>query len=140
MADGVIIDTSQLKKFADDLGVSAPLLKKELQARLKLAGGVVATEAALISGWWSSRIPGSIRVISVGLNTVVRAGGARAPHAKYYEGPKAFRHPVFGRKDQPWVPQEARPFLMPALEREGPAVEAAAKAALDAMLLNAGFR
>lgn len=137
MAGAISVDTSQLKKLAAELRANSPSMLKELQVGLRGAGTQVAVEARLISGFWSSRIPGSIRLISVGLNTVVRAGGASAPHAKYYEGPAPFRHPVFGH--DVWVSQQARPFLMPAVTREGPTFERAALAAVDAVLLKAGF-
>ncbi len=130
--------TGTLADVGRDLRRAAPELHKELQVGLKAAAATVVTEARLISGFYSSRIPDSIRAGSRGLDTLVVAGGARAPHAVYYEGPKPFRHPVFGNRNV-WVKQTARPFLLPAVVKEAPAFDRAAVAAIDATFLKAGF-
>lgn len=142
MAGGYSIDTFELKKLAADLRKSNPELLKQLSKAIRGAAVTVAVEARLLSGYYSARIPTTVRTFATGLNAGVRAGGARAPHAAPFEHfglPGTFRHPVFGNRDN-WVEQEAHPFLAPALEVEGPKVELAALAAVEATLLAAGFR
>ncbi len=138
----VSVDTSDLKKLAADLRKAEPELLKELQTALKGAAVTVAVEARLIAGFYSSRIPKTIRPFARGLTVGVRAGGASAPHAVPFEHegvPGTFRHPVFGNRDV-WVSQAAHPYLLPALVKETDNVERAVEAAIDGVLLKAGFR
>lgn len=94
---------------------------------LSEAAGLIAAEARRISGKWSTRIPGSIKV-SVspdGRSATITAGGPEAPAAYPAEGRSNGRpvnHPVYGRADRSrrewtwraWSPP--RPFMVQALD------------------------
>jgi hypothetical protein len=94
---------------------------------LKEAAELIAGEARRISGKWSTRIPGSIKVsvASDGSSATITAGGPSAPAAYPAEGRSNGRpvnHPVYGRADRsrrqwgwaPWSPP--RPFMVQALD------------------------
>lgn len=138
----ITIDTSNMKKLGAELRATKPKTYKQLQKALKGAAVMVAVEARLLIGFYSSRIPKTVTPFARGLTVGVRAGGASAPHAVPFEHdgvPGTFRHPVFGNRDV-WVSQDAHPFLMPALVKEADNVERACAAAIDGVLLEAGFR
>ncbi len=108
------IDTSDMQKAAKDIGEAGVGLHEVSPVALK-AGARVAETAAKGFSSWSSRIPGSIHIDSAGNTVIVRAGGSKAPHAAVFEHggePGVFHHPTYGH--QPYVPQQARPFLAPA--------------------------
>lgn len=140
MADfgpSVGVQMTGLKAFTRDLRKANKALPKKLQAQMKQAGDVVADDARSRASW-SSRIPGSIRTGASAKGAYIKAGGAAAPHAAAYETAGQFRHPVFGRDT--WVEEQGRPFMVPALEARESDIEAAAVAALDAFIADAGFR
>lgn len=134
MTDNVSIDMSSFRKFASDLRKAEPLLLKELNTRMKLAGEIVASDARSRAGF-STRIPGSIKVgVSAARGVRVYARQAQAPDARPLEHggiPGVFRHPVFGNR-QNWVDQPAHPFLHPALEAGKPAALLEADKAVQA--------
>lgn len=138
----VTADTRQMQQLSRDLRKTDPDLQKEIQKGLKGAATTVAVEARLIAGFWSSRIPASIRTSARGFTVGVRAGGASAPHAKPYEGPKPFRHPVFSSDRSRWAkkPTPARPYLMPAAGQKSAEVGRAMQAAVDSAFQRNGFR
>lgn len=79
---------------------------------------------------FSQRRPGVFITVSEG----------NAPHARPYEGitgGRVFRHPTFG--GDPWVPQEARPYLVPALEANEGRAFSAIQHAVDRTLARAGL-
>lgn len=97
----------------------------------------VAKARSQANSSWSSRIPGA-HYVKVGLSST---GGATigvdqeaAPHARPYEGLSSggsrgfFRHPVYGDPDIPWVQQDTRPFLAPAVEETRPEMTEAVEA------------
>ncbi len=111
-----------------------------LADRLRQAARPIAEDAKHRSSW-SSRIPGSVRLLGGASRVTIAAGGAGAPHAPTFE--LGLRHPVFAhgprrrgplvsghpygplrqgekrRYDPPgwtWVPQSPRPFLRPAAD------------------------
>jgi len=134
------INTNSLKELARDLEETVPGTKRALTVSIKESAEIVATEARGLSSW-SSRIPGSIRVLGSNQKVVVRAGGAKAPHAAPYENhgfPGTFRHPLFGDRDH-WYPQAARPFLTPALANKSDELNRTVLANLDAAFHAAGF-
>lgn len=113
--DNFSIDTSDMQKCARDLAEAGAMLDEVVPVAVRAGGRVVEISARSLSSW-SSRIPASIQVNSMGDTVLIRAGGATAPHAAVYEHggrPGAFVHPTFGH--QPWVPQQARPFLSPSM-------------------------
>lgn len=112
--DSFSIDTSEMQKCARDLAEAGAMLHEVVPVAVKAGAETTAMSARALSSW-SSRIPGSIRVAAAGDTAVVKAGGASAPHASVFEhhgAPGTFQHPVYGH--QPWVPQQARPFLAPS--------------------------
>ncbi len=134
------IDTRQLKKLARDLEETTPGISKELTTSIREGAAVTAVAAKALSSW-SSRIPGSIRVLGSNQRVVVRAGGKNAPHAGPYENhgtPGDFRHPVFGNRDV-WVSQRARPFLTPALQVTAPILEKRVEIGVAKVFAEHGF-
>lgn len=116
-------DASQLRKLGATLRKQQPDVHRAVRRAVLDAAKLIAEDAKGKADW-STRIPGTIRASSSGVNTaVVRAGGAAAPHAAAYEhagASGAFRHPVYPRGDETrdqwtWVSEDARPFLHPAL-------------------------
>lgn len=116
-------DASQLRRLGAELRKTRPEVHRAVR-RSVLEQAKKIAEDAKTKADWSTRIPGTIRASSSGVNTaVVRAGGPSAPHAAAYEHAGAegtFRHPVYGRGDETrdqwtWVSEQARPFLHPAL-------------------------
>src|SRR5690242_13932996 len=105
MADGIRIDTSQLRAMAAELRKTKPKTYKEVQNRLKTAAERVAVEARLIIGYYSASVPPTVRPFARGLTVGVRAGGGKKPLGVLFEGPKDWRHPVFGNRDV-WVTQQ----------------------------------
>lgn len=102
--------------------------RRELRPALRHAGQLVRNKAASNASW-STRIPGALSVVTSASGSrpavAVVARGARAPHARPYEGiagTSTFRHPVYG--GDTWVAQACRPFLAPAVRTEQPAVVA----------------
>lgn len=121
-----------------------PETRKAVRPKLREAGQIIQRDAQHRSSW-SSRIPGSIKVVtSFRANregVTVRAGGGNAPHARPYEGLSSggttFRHPVHG--NDWWVAQAARPFLFPAAQANEGAVTAAVTSVLDEVGSELGF-
>lgn len=113
----VTIDLSPLRGFVTSLRKAAPEVNREMRRGLRRGGDIVRDEAKELSSW-STRIPGSIRVRTVGIRVSVIAGDKNAPHAAAFEHegvPGFFRHPVFGNRSV-WVDQRARAYLRPAAE------------------------
>ena len=123
---------------------SRPEVHREVRRAVKAAAELVAEDARRKASW-STRIPGTVKASVLGNGTAasVRAGGAKAPHAKALENAGRdgmFRHPVFPdqsktRSEWTWVSQQARPFLHPALLDRFPetvrAIGAAVTVAVD---------
>ncbi len=138
---GFTIDTRDLQRLVKDLEKTTPGIRKSVNVAIREGGELVAVQARMLSSW-SSRIPGSIRVGGAGTKVVVKAGGAKAPHAPAFEHhgqPGSFRHPVYGNR-QVWVPQKARPFLLPAALKNAPVVRDMAAKGVDLAFREAGFR
>lgn len=134
------VDTSEMRRLARDLEQTVPGTKKAIGEAIEKGAHVTAIEARALSSW-SSRIPGTVRVVGGLSRAVVRAGGANAPHAAPFEHggiPGTFRHPVFGNRNN-WVTQQARPFLRPAIELTAPGVELILRRNVDAVWAAAGF-
>ena len=128
---GVAGDTRALNRLARDLRRAAPEVYAETRGRIRAVAEVVADGGRSNAEAFSTRIPGTVRVVGAGLSVKVIAGGDAAPDAaplenKGREG--TFRHPVFGDR-QKWVEQQARPFLAPALDERREMVEQEIEAA-----------
>ncbi len=135
------IDTKDLQKLVKDLEKTTPGIKKSVNVAIREGAELVTAEAKTLSSW-SSRIPGSIRPGGTGARVVVKAGGAKAPHAAAFEHggmPGTFRHPLWGNRDF-WYEEDARPFLHPAAVKTSPAVRDIAARGVDLAFREAGFR
>jgi hypothetical protein len=134
------VDTTDLRLFAKKMAEADPNLTKQFAVALKESALPVVRDAQALASW-SSRIPGSIRAGGGLTKIVIRAGSANAPHAAAYEHhgqPGTFRHPVFGNRNN-WVTQTARPFLVPAAEKNAPNTGHRAEDAVRIVLSEAGF-
>lgn len=130
---------------------SSPATKKAMAKRLKEAGEIVAAAARSISSGFSTRIPGSIRVMGGVSSVRIVAGGPKAPNALPFERGK--RHPLFGYRSGPnkgcvsrynsskgWYVTPKRPFLEEAEAATiTPAVEAFASV-IDDWLAQTGWK
>jgi hypothetical protein len=116
-------NASQLRSLGTQLRRAQPDVYKQVRKAVREEARIVAASAREKASW-STRIPATVRVSALGVNTaVVRAGNDKtAPHAKPFEHAGhsgTFRHPVHGdprktRSEWAWVTQQARPFLHPA--------------------------
>lgn len=143
ISGGFTIDTSDLKKLTQDMEKLSPGIKKAATGVIKESSITVAAKAKTLSSW-SSRIPGSIRIVGSNMRVLVRAGGARAPHARPYEmgskqNPGQVRHPVFGH--DVWTSKNTpqRPFLLPAAEWGTARIVPEMDQALVVLFREAGF-
>ena len=128
------IDTTDMQRAAKDLAEAGAGLVTVSPVALREGAQVAATAARGFASW-SSRIPGSIHIDSLGNTVLVRAGGAKAPHAAVFEHggePGVFHHPTYAHA--PWVPQQARPFLAPAAVIGAEATERVALEETDRVL------
>lgn len=115
---------NDVERFIKHFGDVPKDIKKEIRPALRAAGRVVADDAKRRAAW-STRIPKATRVSvsfakrKPGVSVIVDR--KKAPHARPYEHggrPGRFRHPVYGNR-RVWVPQQARPFLEPAMQAKG---------------------
>lgn len=124
------VDTHQLKEFVRDLRRTYPVAAKGLRENLRAAGEIVAVEARKKAGEHSKSIPPTIRTSVYGSSVSVKAGNKSNALAALYEvgnkgdGGKSdtFRHPLFGNWTYP-QDQLRYPFLAPAVDAAGPAME-----------------
>lgn len=130
---------NDVERFVKHFGKVPQDVKREIRPALRAAGRIVADDAKRRAAW-STRIPKATRVSVAlaqrrpGVSVVVNR--KKAPHARPYEHggrPGRFRHPVYGNR-RVWVPQQARPFLEPALEARGDAAAAQIEQAVDRVL------
>lgn len=135
----------EIERLIRDLGGIPKEMRRMLRPGLRKAGGRVLTRARSNASW-STRIPGATRIAvkfagrEPGVSIVTNA--KRAPHARPYEGitgEATFRHPVFGNREV-WVTQRTRPFLAPAADTEGDAVEKDIADVVDTVVRFGGFR
>lgn len=134
------IDPVQWNKFLRDLRQLAPEVRKELVKRMKSFLDPLANTAKQNASW-STRIPGAIAKTVSGRKIGLRVRSAKAPHARPYEGMSGatFRHPVFGNRSA-WVPQQARPFLKPAVDANRDEFMEAAGKAVDEAARETGWK
>lgn len=107
----------QVSRGARGSKVDPALLK-----RLQQAAQVIADRAKEVSSTFSTRIPGSIKVVTSEETgrVQIKGGGAKAPNAYPFDPPSnpPVRHPLFGNRDY-WYAQPYRPFLEEAAEAGG---------------------
>lgn len=144
MSSGVRVDSDDLKLLIKDLKAAGPAASRGLRTAVKASGEIVATEARQLASAHSQSIPPTIKarayLSSTKRSLATVTAGRGVPLAALYElgnkgaSPSAtdFRHPVFERSSATgklqqtdnWVSQARFPFLLPAAERTGAAVEA----------------
>jgi hypothetical protein len=150
IASGFRVDTSDLKSLIKDLKAASPAAAKGLRSVVKDAAEIIAVEARSIAAEHSTSIPPTIKArtyLSGGKTSAatVTAGKGVSLAALYELGNKGkpstaatFRHPVFergasGRLQQTddWVDQARYPFLKPAADNKGAAVQVALEKVAD---------
>lgn len=138
-------------QIAADMRALPEATRKAIRPQLRAAGGAIVNDAKSRASW-STRIPGTIRMVTSFRDeregVTVTAGNASTPHARPYEeitGRGSFRHPVFPdsknktSRDWRWVTQTSRPFLFPAAEAKSEEVTGLVRAALDEAAAAIGF-
>jgi hypothetical protein len=126
------VNTAGMRNLSRALRTVGPTMPLRLSKALKVGAEFIAVDARARAGW-STRIPGTIRVGGGVAKVTISAGGSGAPHAAAFENrgkEGEFRHPVHGHTDR-WVGQEARPYLVPALEAGAPQLELVIDAVID---------
>lgn len=141
---GLSVDTTDFRRFATDLRKANPVLNRQMRARLRAAGNIVADEARRMAD--SAKVEATIRVSVSGSSVAILAGrpGRPLPGLRELGNQGAttaepyFKHPVFGNREV-WVKQPTHPFLAPALAAKGAeAAEAIFEALTDAVRVAAG--
>lgn len=133
-----------VRALAADLARVPDELRPELRREMRAVGEQVRQAAAADAATWSTQIPSALSLRTafegsrVGVTVAAVVGKAR--HARVYEGitRDPFRHPVFGDRTR-WVPQAARPYLLPAAEAGREDAVRGVQAALDTALARSGF-
>lgn len=72
----------------------------DLSRRLKEAAEFVAVIARSNAAEFSTRVPGTVKVMGGRSGVIIRAGGPNGPAA--YTAETAARHPLFGLPNAPW--------------------------------------
>jgi hypothetical protein len=134
---GISVDTRDFKKFASALRRADPVMTRSLRTKLRMAGSIVAVEAAANVAPYSKTIPPTIKVRVNSLVVTVTAKGELAGLFEFGNagagGGGSFRHPLFGNTDY-WYAQKMHPFMYKALEAKADVVEEMVGVALDEAL------
>jgi hypothetical protein len=124
----VSADTRALTQLGVRLRLAQKTVYAALQREVRGIGEETIAPRARANAGWSKKIPPTITASAKGLRTVVRAGNADVPIARWFENGRTasrgvWRHPVFPSEKVPrsrwnWVDMKDphRPFLGPALE------------------------
>ena len=119
---GEILELGEVRGLAQRLGQIDKQFQPRARRMMRTAGQGMLSDAKGNASW-SSRIPAALS-LRVTLNAArpgiaIRASLKAAEHARVYEGilGDTFRHPLFGDRDF-WYTQRARPYLLPAVERQ----------------------
>jgi hypothetical protein len=126
-------DATQLQELSVAMRRIAPQTYKASQKAVRAAALEVLADAEDKASF-SSRIPGSGKVIMRGLNARIRFGGDSAPDAAPIEnrGKGNPKHPLWGNRNY-WYVTEHGPFLAPAfLAKQAMLDEVLASAVEDA--------
>lgn len=137
------MDLGEVRSLASRLTKVPQDFQRETRQILRSAGGPFLSDAQAEASW-SSRIPGALSM-RVSLSSrrpgiTVRASLKAAPHARVYEGilGNNFRHPLFGDQEF-WYQQLARPYLLPALDRQSDRIVDEVTEAVDDVSRRAGL-
>ena len=113
-------DASSMVKLGRALRTTQPDVYRAVR-RAVLEQAKHVAEDAKRNADWSTKIPGTIRASSAGLNTArVRVASSEGAAYEHAGAEGSFRHPVFAdaskdRSEWTWTDEKARPFLHPAL-------------------------
>lgn len=145
MPQSIELTRGSLADWIAEIRAFPGAVNKQLGRELKIAAKPVVA-AAQRNASWSTRIPGAMssRLTSSRRWPGVRIGASakKAPHARLYEfghDKRGFRHPVFGRMDSPWVQQQTRPFIGPAMRANREQFIAAADRSVRAAARQRGY-
>jgi hypothetical protein len=135
------IRRADLGALIADFDLMPQTLRKELRPALR-NGAKPMLMAARRNARWSSRIPRNTKLttkLSRSATAVTIAVNVRkVPHAPLYEGPRDFRHPLFGDREH-WYTQVPRPFLGPAFQQHKETVVTEITRSVDDVLRRHGF-
>jgi hypothetical protein len=138
-----ILEFGEVRSLAQRLSRMPKEFRAETRKILRGAAGPFLSDAQAAASW-SSRVPGSLSVrVSLGARrpgVSIRASLKVAEHARVYEGilGDTFAHPLFG-DDAHWYRQLARPYLLPALDRQSDRIVDEVTTALDDISRRAGL-
>lgn len=147
----VKLDTADLRKVYADLKAANSSLTVELRRGVKNAAAPLAN-AVKVEASWSTRIPGAVktkatftaRKTSVSIYVDPKMAPEAAP-LNHGDRGGTFRRPVFAdadeeRSDWTWVSQQARPFMLAAIQPHFRDADVAMAKVLDTIARKAGFR
>jgi hypothetical protein len=138
-----ILDLGEVRGLASRLAQIPQRFQPRARRMMRAAGQDVLGDASGNASW-SSRIPASLSLrVSLKGNRVgiaVRASLKTAAHARVYEGilGDTFKHPLFGDREH-WYTQAARPYLLPAVERQSEQIVAELTRIVDDVNAQAGL-
>lgn len=111
------ISRAELRRLIADFEALPAEMRREIRPALRRAGAIVQREAQRRAGF-STQIPPHIKVSTQasggGTGISVLLSPDAPPHARLYEGPEDWWHPVYGNRRR-WVKQRARPYFDPAI-------------------------
>jgi len=138
-----ILQLGEVRGLAQRLGQMPKQFQPRARRMMRSAGQDMLGDAKGNASW-SSRIPGAL-TLRVALNgsrpgIAIRASLKAAAHARVYEGilGDTFRHPLFGDREF-WYTQPARPYLLPAVERQTEQIVAELTRIVDNVNAQAGL-
>jgi hypothetical protein len=135
--------SADVRKLINDINKMKGDIPRHMNREMREAARPVA-ETAKRNASWSTRIPGAI---SVGTSRSQRLPGATikvsksVPHARLYEfgaNGATFRHQTYGH--DPWVVENVRPFIAPAIAQHAESFAKALDKAVSKAAAAAGFR
>jgi len=140
---GEILELGEVRGLAQRLGQIPGKFQPRARRMMRTAGQEMLSDA-IGNASWSSRIPASLSLrVSLSGNRpgiALRASLKTAAHARVYEGilGDTFRHPLFGDREF-WYTQAARPYLLPAVERQTEQIVAELTRIVDDVNAQAGL-
>ncbi len=111
------IDRAEVRRLIYDFEALPADLRRELRTALRRGGRIVQREARRRAAF-STQIPPHIQVSTqasaAGTGVTVSLSPDAPEHARLYEGPEDWWHPLYGNKRH-WYLQAARPYIDPAV-------------------------
>lgn len=138
-----IFQLDEVRGLASRLARIPQQFQPRARRMMRVAGQEMLGDA-IGNASWSSRVPGSLSLrVSLNGNRIgiaIRASLKTAAHARVYEGilGDTFKHPLFGDREF-WYTQAARPYLLPAVERQSDQIVAELTRIVDDVNAQAGL-